>query len=126
MDNQFARVFGVIPLGIGLTTIGFLWGTPFGGFGSPPLFFRVFGSFVALGFVFVGAGILLGNLSRAPGQSVGGPRNTDAGPTAENAQGDSAYTCTHCGAPLAEGADVSPHGDVKCPFCKGWFNVHRK
>jgi hypothetical protein len=126
MDNQFARLFGIIPLGIGLTTIGFLWGTPFGGFGSPPLFFRIFGSFVALGFVFVGAGILFGNPSNRPFQSVGGRREEDPGATGEHPQGDSAYTCAHCGAPLAEGADVSPHGDVKCPFCKGWFNVHGK
>lgn len=126
MDNQFARLFGIIPLGIGLTTIGFLWGTPFGGFGSPPLFFRIFGSFVALGFVLVGAGILFGNPSSRLGASVGGRHEEDAGPTGEHPRGDSAYTCTHCGAPLAEEADVSPHGDVRCPFCKGWFNVHRK
>lgn len=126
MDNQFARVFGVIPLGIGLTTIGFLWGTPFGGFGSPPLFFRVFGSFVALGFVLTGAGILFGNLPSRLDRSVRGPRGEDAGAARPPERGDSAYTCTHCGAPLAEGADVSPHGDVKCPFCKGWFNIHRE
>ena len=35
-------VFGLVFFGIGLTVIGFLWGAPFGEFGSPPLVFRIF------------------------------------------------------------------------------------
>jgi DNA-directed RNA polymerase subunit RPC12/RpoP len=36
-----------------------------------------------------------------------------------------AYHCPACGAPLAEGADVSPHGDAKCTHCGSWFNIHK-
>jgi len=56
----FARLMGIVPLGIGITVIAFLWGAPFGEFGSPPLFFRFFGSFIAPAFVMVGVGILFG------------------------------------------------------------------
>ena len=33
------------------------------------------------------------------------------------------YKCEHCGAGLDEKADVSPSGDVKCTYCKKWFNI---
>jgi Sec-independent protein translocase protein TatA len=55
--QQF-RLIGIVPLGIGLTVIVFLWTAS--GFGAPPLIFRVFGSFVALGFVITGGAILFG------------------------------------------------------------------
>ncbi len=47
------RMIGIIPFGIGVTLLCFLW---FGedGFHSPPLFFKVFGSFIALAFVMFG------------------------------------------------------------------------
>ncbi len=123
-NNWFARAMGIVPLGIGLTVLGFLWGTPFNEFHSPPLFFRIFGSFIALAFVMAGGAMVFGKhpaqgkLDRLrsrmrrddPGQQAGG---TSVG-----------YVCTHCGAPLGTGADVSPHGDVKCEHCGKWFNVH--
>jgi DNA-directed RNA polymerase subunit RPC12/RpoP len=34
------------------------------------------------------------------------------------------YSCPHCGAPLAVGESISPHGDVKCAHCDCWFNIH--
>jgi hypothetical protein len=34
------------------------------------------------------------------------------------------YTCPACGARLGEAADVSPKGDVKCGYCRQWFNIH--
>jgi uncharacterized Zn finger protein (UPF0148 family) len=38
--------------------------------------------------------------------------------------GAGTYVCPHCAAPLQGKVDVSPSGDVKCPFCNSWFNVH--
>jgi hypothetical protein len=126
------RLFGIVPLGIGLTVLGFLWLTPFHEFGSPPLFFRLFGSFVALPFVFVGAAALFGNPEswakarieqarrlRNLAQEAGLSENRPAQP------GSSAgYVCPSCNAPLGEKADVSPSGDVKCLHCGRWFNIH--
>ena len=114
-------VFGFAFLGIGLTVIISLWAAPFGDFMSPPLFFRVFGSFIALVFVVVGGTIgWLAIFATAP---VGVPstpsdRSTGQGHRVAN------YTCPKCGAPLGDRADVSPSGDAKCTHCGGWFNVH--
>jgi hypothetical protein len=114
-------IFGFVFFGAGLSILGFLWSRPFGGFGSPPLFFRVFGSLIALGVGSMGGLMLYGaafganlppNLSRPSRADGQAPR-----------QG--AYTCPHCGAGIDSGADVSPSGDVKCEYCGGWFNVHR-
>lgn len=133
------RLFGIIPLGIGLTVLGFLWGAPFGQFGSPPLFFRVFGSFVALGFVmFGGVMIASGSLIKSQGGQLrnmmqdlseaarGGierpPRSTDG--TSAAAEPKVGYDCPNCGASLGEDCDVSPSGDAKCNYCKRWFNIH--
>jgi hypothetical protein len=57
---NFIRLAGIIPLGIGLTVLGFLWSSSLDEFGRSPflLFFRIFGSFIALGFVLTGFGIL--------------------------------------------------------------------
>jgi len=122
---------GIVPLGIGITVIAFLWGAPFGEFGSPPLFFRVFGSFIALAFVMVGAGILFGGAMKARSRIF--DRLADAArrqPQQDREEDHTSdrpsgrYTCPRCGAPLADGADVSPHGDVKCAYCTSWFNIH--
>jgi hypothetical protein len=125
-NNWFARAIGIVPLGIGLTVIGFLWGTPFNSFHSPPLFFRIFGSFIALAFVMVGGAILFGKhsprqhldqLGRSPDPRPPGDQPRPSVPAG-------GYTCSNCSAPLGKGADVSPHGDVKCAHCGKWFNVH--
>ena len=34
------------------------------------------------------------------------------------------YQCPACGARIQEGDEVSPKGDVKCPYCTGWFNIY--
>ena len=34
------------------------------------------------------------------------------------------YQCPACGARIQEGDEVSPKGDVRCPYCTGWFNIH--
>jgi hypothetical protein len=104
----FQGLFGVI----GLTLLGFLW---LGGDAFPaPLFFRIFASFIALGFVLVGFGAPLHALRHA-GQAAADPgSSTRAGGT---------YDCPNCGAGLGR-VDVSPSGDVKCSYCARWFNIH--
>ncbi|AMV21047.1 hypothetical protein [Planctomyces sp. SH-PL14] len=129
----FIRVMGIVPLGIGLTVLGFLWLTPFNEFGSPPLFFRVFGSFIALAFVLQGGAMVYGRLpmnAEALRKAMdlvrqGGPP-TEPGTGVGASQGAAGYRCPNCGASIAEGADVSPSGDVKCDHCRRWFNIHRQ
>ncbi|WP_437229348.1 hypothetical protein SH661x_001394 [Planctomicrobium sp. SH661] len=125
----FAILFSLIPLGIGVTVLGFLWLTPFDQFGSPPLFFRVFASFIAFGFILFGAAAMTNafygpdfmaqmreQMHRADlSKRFQEPRST-ASP-----QG---YICSQCGAPLGKNPDVSPLGDVKCTHCGKWFNIH--
>jgi hypothetical protein len=119
-------VVGFVFAGIGVTVLVFMWGAPFGEFGSPPLFFRIFASFIAI--AFVGFGGTMGVTALRGRGSF--PVAPDAsGPGAGSAPGPVApaggYKCPNCGAPLGEKADVSPAGDVKCPFCGRWFNTHR-
>jgi len=127
-----ARLMGIVPLGIGITVLVFLWGTPFDQFGSPPLFFRVFGSFIALAFVLIGGGIVFGNMTtahrRVIDQLADAARRQQEHDRNEETTSDSRkqYACPRCGAPLSDRADVSPHGDVKCTYCGSWFNVHGK
>lgn len=118
-----AAIFGVAFGGIGLSVISFLW---FGedGFGGPPLVFRLVGSFIALVFVGFGGFALYGAITgRAPAGHASAP--TPATPPGQSGgPTPGGYRCPNCGAPLGQGADVSPMGDVKCTFCKTWFNVH--
>jgi len=110
-----AAVFGFVFGGIGLSVIGFMWTVR--GFGEPPLFFKLFASFIALAFVAVGGTFLFGALKgQAP---PSGPAATEP-PSAPG----TGYLCPACGARLGEDADVSPKGDVKCGYCRKWFNIH--
>lgn len=141
MNNKFNRppgegpgrfigaVFGFVFLGIGLSVLGFLWLTPFNQFGSPPLFFRVFGSFIAIAFVAMGGGTAYAAIKGTPLDSINSsgvsrqqPRNDS--PLRSGGVSDASYSCTNCAAPISGGAEVSPHGDVKCEHCGCWFNVH--
>lgn len=123
-------VMGFVFGGIGLTVLMFLWGTSSNEFGAPPLFFRIFGSFIALAFVAFGGTMGFSAFwSSLPGpagqmeQILSSEPVTPPAPAAPSQTADS-YVCTKCGAPLAKGVDVSPLGDVKCSFCGAWFNVH--
>jgi hypothetical protein len=122
-----AGVFGFAFAGIGLTVLVFLWGAPWDEFGSPPLFFRLVGSFIAVVFVVVGGMSALGAITggglkpRINFPGTGGPPERQSGGPAN----PSGYVCPHCGAPLGKGAEVSPSGDVKCTYCSTWFNIHR-
>jgi hypothetical protein len=117
-------IVGLAFAGIGLTVLVFMWTAPFGEFGSPPLFFRIFASFIAIVFVAVGGGGAMMSLKFRP------PSLTEPGAASPSAQPDApkhvaGYVCPHCGAPLGDRVEVSPSGDVKCGFCGRWFNVHR-
>lgn len=52
-DRLLGAVFGIVFAGIGLTVIISLWSAR--GFGEPPLFFKLVGSFIAIAFVAFGA-----------------------------------------------------------------------
>jgi hypothetical protein len=108
-------VFGFVFGGIGVTVICHLWTQD--GFGAPPVFFKLFGSFIALAFVAMGGMFLVTALKTQPTQSS--PPALE--PSADTGAG---YTCPACGARLGEDADVSPMGDVKCGYCRKWFNIH--
>lgn len=111
----FMSLFGFI----GLTVLGFIW------FGTernfPPLFFKVFASFIALGFITMGFGAPLAAL-KARNQINSASR----APTNEASSESAApgYKCPNCGAGLGE-QEVSPSGDVKCKYCSKWWNIHR-
>ncbi|WP_417849668.1 hypothetical protein [Thalassoglobus sp.] len=127
---QLIRFMGLVPLGIGLTLIFSLW-TGIPPFGFAPLFFKIFGTFVAIPFVVIGMSTLSGKLSpehriRSMMENMHqlNPRPDD-GPAAPLADVTAGYQCDGCGASLAENADVSPHGDVKCNHCGRWFNIHK-
>lgn len=115
-------VFGFVFFGIGVSVIIFLWSSPFGKFGSPPLIFRVFGSFIALAFVAVGGTVAVAAIKgvqprlQLPGRLRGAGR--------QHGSKSVTYGCPRCSAPLDSEADVSPHGDVKCKHCEAWFNIH--
>lgn len=128
-ERFLTGVFGFVFGGIGLTVIAFLWGSPSNEFGSPPLVFRVFGSFIALAFVAFGGVALFGGLTAGDStSSLGSMQSGQAQSVDDESEpaGNMNYTCPRCSAPLSNKADVSPHGDVKCSFCNGWFNVHGK
>ena len=111
-------MFGFAFAGIGLTVLGFLWGTH--GFGEPPLFFKLFGSFIAIVFVAVGGTRFFAAIKGAPSLT----ENTNSAPSDAVLDEGTGYKCPACGARLGEGTDVSPKGDVKCGYCKQWFNIH--
>lgn len=86
--------------------IGFLWGER--GFGEPPLFFKIFGSFIALAFVGVGGTFFMAAVKGHIAQSGhADSAHIDAAPPS-----GAGYKCPACGARLGESADVSPKGDV--------------
>ena len=103
--NWIPRLIGVAPFGVGLTLFGFLWLSPFNEFGSPPLFFRVFGSFVAFFFVLVGSMILFGpslaqrqqGILRSLSQMSETMQRHKPQATPDRAR--SGYECPQCGAP---------------------------
>ena len=124
IGQALGAIYGLIFFGIGVTVVIFLWGQD-DGFGSPPLFFRVVGSFIALAFVAFGLAMCGSALAAGKLFRSGGAAAVDASTESESPDSRAtSYTCPHCAAPLSDNADVSPRGDVKCGYCKAWFNIH--
>jgi hypothetical protein len=127
-------VFGLIFFAVGLTVIGFMWLSD-DGFGSPPLFFKIFATFIALGFVAMGGTLAtsaflgggpLGGHAELFGEAMRQAQqpNTLTSSTTTKLPATAGYACPHCGGALGANADVSPMGDAKCAFCGRWFNVY--
>jgi hypothetical protein len=110
-------VFGFVFAAIGVTVIGHLWTTR--GFGEPPLVAKIFGTLVAIPFMAVGVTLFTSALR---GQGPGGGEGAGSSSTPPGT--GVGYTCPGCGNRLGEDADVSPKGDVKCGYCRRWFNIH--
>ena len=126
-------VFGLVFFGIGISVMAFVWTER--GFGAPPLFFRIFATLIAIPFVAVGGLAAYGSIQVLRGNHAAAEQIADllqhsgqAKMPDDQSLGSGSrvnYTCPACGAPLARGVEVSPHGDVKCIHCGGWFNVHK-
>jgi hypothetical protein len=91
---NFIRLAGIIPLGIGLTVLGFLWSST-----------ETFQEQIK-----ARHRELLDAEQTAPLRSTSPP-----------APGK--LKCSNCGSSPQSG-EVSPHGDVKCDHCSRWYNVH--
>ncbi len=113
-----AVVFGLAFAGIGITVAVSMWADR--GLHQPPLAIRIMATLIALPFVAAG-GTLCANALRRPPAAPENPR--PAAPGTHPAAGTD-YSCPGCGHRLGDQADVSPHGDVKCPYCRRWFNIH--
>ncbi len=123
---------GLIFAGIGVTVLIFLWAAPINEFGSPPVFFRIFGSFIAAAFVAIGGGsafaIIVGGsaaqklVKRSVNAAYESATDEENSETIQASPAN--YKCPQCGAPIESGSDVSPHGDARCGFCDSWFNIH--
>jgi hypothetical protein len=106
------------------------------GFGAPPLVFRVFATFIAIAFVAMGGATAYSAGRALAGGQVDFGHPERSAPFEDQQFEDNigqesqrtaqvGYACPGCGAPLGRGADVSPHGDVKCAHCGRWYNVHK-
>ncbi len=119
----FAIVFMLPFVAVPLFMMAMLWGES--GFGGPPLFMKLAGTCICLA---VMSGGLFGMYSIVTGKANRFKLNRQTGsfnhgPTAHRERGD--YSCPHCGAAISTEAEISPSGDVKCPYCKSWFNVNK-
>src|SRR5688572_23189796 len=126
-------IFGCVFAGIGVTVIYSMW---FGEMGEDaPTFIKMFASFIALAFVAMGGTLAIGSIfgggmmgntqamidQMQKLQSAHGAKESKPPVTT----GPGNYICPSCAATITR-ADVSPLGDVKCTFCRSWFNIHGK
>jgi len=118
-------VFGLVFAGVGVCVLVLMWG---GEADFVPVAARIFGSLIAVAFLAFG-GTMAFTALRGEG-SMGSVDVPDVDPrfvppSQPGPATPAGYVCPRCGAALGAKADVSPMGDVKCPFCGQWFNVHR-
>jgi hypothetical protein len=113
----FISIFGFIGLSI---LIG-LWTTK--GFGEPPIFFKIFGSFIAIAFMAMGFGVPITALRK--GDSSFSMPNGGHPTASRSPRPPNTYDCPHCGANVGK-VEVSPSGDIKCSYCNEWWNTHQK
>jgi hypothetical protein len=117
-------VFGLVFGGVGLCVLALIWGNEFD---FVPVPAKLFGSLVAVAFLAFGGTMAFTALR---GGTMGEVNLPDMRGVADDtapkppATSPAGYVCPNCGAGLGAKADVSPMGDVKCPFCGLWFNVH--
>ena len=112
----FVSMFGFA----GIALLAFLWG-PTQGPMEPPWIFRVMGSLIALMFIAMGFGVPITAYRASAQEQTDTPETTPATPDPAKA----GYRCHNCGAALGPEQEVSPSGDVKCAYCKRWWNIHR-
>src|SRR4051794_39097892 len=102
-----ARLIGAVVgfafAGIGLTVLFFMWAAPSGGFDSPPLFFRIFASFIAIVFVAIGgtlgvAALRGGGEFAAPARFFPNASPVSTPPPATPTGATTGYKCPQCGA----------------------------
>ena len=111
---------------IGIAVIVFLWGSsgPMG----PPVFFKIFGSCVAICFVAIGGSLAYASVTGKSQQSRLGQRfgirpRSQASDSQSRTDSAPDFGCPNCGSGLAADTEISPSGDVKCPYCKQWFST---
>jgi hypothetical protein len=117
----FISMFGFV----GVAVLIFLWAPSSDGFGAPPLFFRMFGSLIAIAFMAMGFGLPISALlARSESASATADPADTAVSQSSSSESQAGYRCPHCGAGLGQGEEVSPKGDVKCNYCQKWWNIH--
>ena len=121
-------VVGFVFGGAGICMLALIWGSDSD---FVPVPARLFGSLICLAFIAIAGTMLLGAIkgNLMGGRTIDLPEIAGGDPAADprgSADKPGGYHCPHCGAALGEKAEVSPMGDVKCPFCGQWFNVRGK
>lgn len=131
IERIVTGAFGIAFGGVGLCVLGFMWLSPADDFHTPPLFFRVFASLLAIPFVAVGGSALYaavtGQLMTTKpvehlhqfAQQIRASTHIEG---STNSSIPAKLACPQCGAPTGT-ADISPLGDVKCSHCQNWYNV---
>lgn len=134
MQRIIFGVFGCVFACIGVLVISWMWLAPFGEFHSPPLVFRIFASLIAIPFIAMGGGFAYGAITGKMFDQNAMLQKLQEQHRAMRDEGASSATleipvrnqCPACAAPLEDGSDVSPSGDVKCKHCGKWYNVHNE
>ena len=115
--KYFGLIFALPFIGGPIALLTILWGD--NGFGSPPVAMQLFGSFVCIAVAAAGFMMAIGIIRGK--QLSPQKRHAESSPSPKGL-----YSCSHCGASIGEDSEISPSGDIKCEYCKSWFNVNKK